>query len=94
MATIPVGLISFLEYYFYRTNIFFSAVRDRALGWVAPIDVSTGHHIGSNQPVHEQGMIYNYSHTLLSLPAFWYGLAVAAIMVAGAVYIRRYRDES
>ena len=44
--------------------------------------------------VASKGVVYGSAHTLLTLPAFWYGLAVAAVMFAAAVYLRRFRDES
>ena len=94
MAIIPVAVVAFLEVYFYRTSYFSEAVRDRVMGWVIPIDVTTGRHLGSNESILDQGGIYNNVTSLMALPDFWYGLVVAAGMVAGAVYIRRYRDES
>ncbi|RLA05705.1 MAG: hypothetical protein DRQ47_00450 [Gammaproteobacteria bacterium] len=94
MATIPLAAVSFLEFYFYRTQIFSEAVRDRAFGWAVPVDFSTGQHLGTGDYIMNQGAIYDSAYSLLELSEFWYGLIVAALMVAGAVYIRRFRDES
>ena len=94
LATIPLALASFLEFYYYRTTIIAEAIRERAMGWVLPIDISSGQHLGTNQDVLDQGGIYNNASSLMSLPDFWYGLIVAAVMVAAAVFIRRYQDES
>ena len=94
LATIPIGVISFLEYYYYRTSIFIDVVKERVVGWVVPVDLSTGRHLGSGEKIEDQLSIYNNAHSLLSLPDFWYGLILASLMFAGAVYIRRYRDES
>ena len=94
VASIPVGMIAFLEFYFYRSAVFIDAFRERAMGWAAPIDLTSGRHLGTNEIVTNQGVVYGNAHTLLTLPAFWYGLVVATAMFAGAVYLRRFRDES
>lgn len=94
VAFVPIGVITFMEAYNNRTSVFIDAVRERAVGWVAPIDFDTGRHLGDGNLISAQEVIYGKAHTLVSLPDFWYGLAIAGIMVAGAIYIRRYRDES
>jgi len=42
----------------------------------------------------DSGVNIFHAQSFLSLSSFWYGLIVAALMVAAAVYIRRYRDDS
>jgi len=94
VAFIPIGVITFMEAYYNRTSVFIDAVKERAVGWVAPIDFNTGRHLGDGNLINAQEVIYGKAHTLISLPSFLYGLIVAGVMVAGAIYIRRYRDES
>jgi ABC-2 type transport system permease protein len=94
VAFIPIAVITFMEAYNYRTSVFIDAVTQRAVGWVAPIDFETGRHLGDGNLISVQEVIYGKAHTLISLPAFWSGLAIAGVMVFGAIYIRRYRDES
>jgi len=94
VAMIPLAVISFAEFYYYRTKVFFDLVTERIVGWLIPVDFDTGLHIGSNEQMTGQSTLYENAPSLLTLPDFWYGLVVTAVMVAGAVYIRRYRDES
>ena len=88
------GAIAFLEFYYNRTTHFASAVWERVLGWAAPIDVTSGRHIGSDSLLEEQWNIYELAPSLLGTAGLWQGLVVAAIFFAGAVFVRRYRDES
>jgi len=95
LATIPLAVISFLEFYYYRTNVFSTAVKERIFGWMLPTYVT---HDGvfskkGDFQLGEDTLYYN-AHTLLELQAFWLGLIVAAVMVAASVFIRRYRDDS
>jgi ABC-2 type transport system permease protein len=94
VATIPLAAISFLELYYYRSSEFARAVWERALGWAAPIDVTSGRHLGSGSLLEEQWNIYEMSASLLTTAGMWQGLVVAAVFFAGAVIVRRYRDES
>jgi len=94
IAFIPIGVISFMEAYYNRTSYFIATVKERVVGWVVPIDTSTARHLGDGELLISQELVYGRAHTLLSLPNFWYGLVLAGLMVAAAVYIRRYKDES
>lgn len=94
MATIPVAAISFLELYYNRSTYFISAVWERLLGWVVPLDVTSGRHLGSGTLVEDQWNIYEQSGSLLGTAELWQGLIVAGVFFAGAVFVRRYRDES
>ena len=94
VATIPLGAIAFLEFYYNRSAHFGSAVWERLSGWVLPIDVTQGRHLGSGSMIEDSWNIYEMAPSLLTLTEFWVGLLVAAVFFAGAVYVRRYRDES
>ncbi len=94
LATLPLFAITFLEFYYYRTNVFATAVKERILGWVVPVDIPHFGHSNNQGLDLESGVNFYNGQSFLSLSSFWYGLIVAAIMVAAAVYIRRYRDDS
>jgi len=94
MATIPIGVITFLEFYYNRSNEFISLIRERAVGWVLPINLENGTQIKNGRQFFEQKIINFDALSLLSLPEFWYGIIFSAFLFGGAVYIRRYRDES
>lgn len=94
IATAPIGAIAFLEFYYNRSAHFGSAVWERLSGWVLPIDVTQGRHLGSGAMVEDSWKIYDMAPSLLTLTEFWVGLIIAAGFFAGAVIVRRYRDES
>jgi len=94
VATIPVGAIAFLEFYYNRTVHFGSAVWERLSGWVLPIDLTEGSHLGNGEMINQTWDLYAMAPSLMSLTEFWVGLIVAAGFFAGAVIVRRYRDES
>ncbi len=94
IATIPLGAISFLEFYYNRTTHFATNVYERVLGWFAPIDVTSGRHLGSGTMLEDHWNIYGQASSLLSSTDTWIGLVIGGVFFAGAVYVRRYRDES
>ena len=86
-------MIIFFEFYYYRSGVFSAALKERVIGWVLPLDIFTIEHKGGSDFTLTRGVVEN-ANSLMSRPDFWYGLVFAAVLVAGAVYIRRYRDES
>jgi len=94
LATLPLFAISFLEFYYNRTNLFATAVKERIIGWIVPVDISSFGFNGNNELDFESGVNFYHAQSFLSLSSFWYGLIVAALMIVAAVYIRRYRDDS
>jgi len=94
LAVIPIAVISFLEFYYYRTKIFASAVNERLFGWFLPTYVTNKDSLANGEINMDNFSYYDNAYAMLSLPAFWYGLMVAALMVAASVYIRRYQDDS
>lgn len=95
IATIPVGAISFLEFYYNRTAYFATTVSERTLGWFVPMNTDTGVHYGSGKNMDERWWnIYAEASSLLTTTQMWVGLLIGAVFFAGAVYVRRYRDES
>jgi ABC-2 type transport system permease protein len=94
VATIPLGVIIFVELYYYRTTEFLTLVLDRLRGWLAPIDFDTGHHLISGEEINSPIEMYQNPWMFLNSNEFWYGLVLAAVFFAASVYIRRFRDES
>ena len=94
MATIPLGIIMFLEAYYYRTTRFADLVLERLYGWLAPVDFETSRHLVTGDLISNQVEMYAQPMAFFGVAELWYGLALAAIFFAGAVFIRRYRDES
>ena len=94
VATIPLGAIAFLEGYYNRSSHFATSVWERLLRWLTPIEISSGQHLGSGNNVQDYWNIYGQAPSLLSTNEMWVGLLIGAALFAGAVMIRRYRDES
>ncbi|NNJ73349.1 MAG: hypothetical protein HKP09_09215, partial [Enterobacterales bacterium] len=63
-------------------------------GWVLPLDLTEGRHLGNGEMIDQTWDLYAMAPSLMSLTEFWVGLIVAAGFFAGAVIVRRYRDES
>lgn len=94
MATIPIGVLAFLEFYYNRTAHLITAITERATGWVLPIDIETGRHFGSGVTLDQEWNMYEHTTSLLGLAGMWWGLIIAALFFAASVFVRRYRDES
>lgn len=94
VATIPLAMVALLELYYYRTGHFAGAIWERVFGWFAPPDKLSGLHFSGYELMYRENVSFQSSHQLLWDSGFWYGLLLASFMVAAAIYIRRYRDES
>lgn len=99
-ATLPPVALIVIEEMFFDTNYFLRVIGER----LVPFE---GSKFLSNQFEEEfemfdgkvqfsgtTGADFSFFGELLTTPGFWYGLVFAAACTAGAVWLRRYRDES
>ena len=98
MAFMPIILISLLEGIIFRTHYFAETVLARSDG--LPL-----FRIGNIERFFDEEqwrIAENASHLLPHLdlvqfftsPSMWGGLLVCALLTTGAIYVRRFRDES
>ncbi len=98
MGFLPLVLIPMLEGIFVHTNIFARVVWGR----LASIPI---HDIGDFEEMYESGdfelseqVVSVLAHVDLvrffSSPAMWAGVVVCGLLCFGAIYVRRFRDES
>ena len=94
VATIPLAVISLLEMYYNRSTYFATNVWERVLGWMTPIEFTSGRHLGSGNMLDEHWNAYGQASSLLGTTEMWIGLLIGGAFFAAAVIVRRYRDES
>ena len=85
-AALPVVVIGGLEKLVLGTSHFTAMVGMRLIGGSAPTDVTHGEMLPTGPMTDLTPGRY------LSAPSLWIGLAVAAVFLAAAVRMRRYRD--
>jgi len=85
-AALPVVVIGGLEKLIFHTSHFAEMVGTRLIGSGAPTDVTMGEMFPTGPMTHLTPIRY------FSAPSLWIGLAVAAVFLAIAVRMRRYRD--
>ncbi|MBW3567306.1 MAG: hypothetical protein KY410_04990 [Proteobacteria bacterium] len=99
-AVLPPVAIAILEEMFLDTNRFLEMVGERLIPFESSegfdtriqqeFDMFDGHLQFSGTPGFDLSLLGD----LFVTPGFWYGLVFAAACTAGAVWLRRYRDES
>jgi ABC-2 type transport system permease protein len=98
-AVLPPLVISLLEKFFFSSNHFAQLLGERFTG-VMPLAFDSSmsqdwaSDSGGEVVAHMPGLEVINIGPLLASPGLWLGLVVAAAFVAGAVYLRRYQDES
>ena len=104
-AVLPVVAINLVEHIIFDTNHFVEMVGRRLVG-VYPIAFNEGRHVEELVWQYEgdhASVDLQFSEGVLALadpgrflasPGLWGGLVVAALLIAGAVWVRRYRDET
>src|SRR4030095_11140496 len=79
-AILPLLAISFFEKITFNTSHFASMLKDRVLGFAPQAFASQGHAVPQLTP-----------GRYLSTPGLWLGLVFAAVFIAAAIRLRRYR---
>lgn len=85
-AALPVVVIGGLERLVFGTAHFVEMVGTRLFGTGAPTDITTGEMFPTGPMTHLTPLRY------LGSPSLWIGFVVAAVFLALAVRMRRYRD--
>lgn len=95
----PVALIV-VEEMFFDTNYFLGVIGERLVPFEGSNFLSNKFEEdfemfdGSLQFSGSTGADFSFFGALLATPGFWYGLVFAVVCTAGAIWLRRYRDES
>ena len=85
-AALPVVVVGGLEKLIFGTAHFAAMVGTRLLGGGAPTDVTSGTMFPTGPMTHLTPLRY------FGAPSLWIGFVVAAVFLAAAVRMRRYRD--
>lgn len=98
MAFMPLIIIPIIEYMFFRTKIFASAVfgRGEMLPLFREMDLKLFFDEDRMQVNEEAvGLLTHLDPAgFLLSPSVWAGVVVCGLFVTAAIYVRRYRDES
>ena len=94
----PLVLIGLLEGIIFRTHVFAENVLARGDG----LPIFRTHNIERFIDNEEWRVAEEVSHLLqhidvvqfISSPSMWAGVAVCGLLTTGAIYVRRFRDES
>ena len=98
MAFMPLIIIPIMEWIFFRSKIFASAVFSR--GEMIPLfrEMDIGHFFDEERMVVNEEMVSLLSHIdigrFLFSPSVWAGIVVCGLFTTAAIYVRRYRDET
>ena len=98
MAFMPLIIIPIIEWIFFRSKIFASAVFGR--GDMIPLfrDMDFEHFFDEERMKVQHDVVSLLAHIdvgqFLASPSVWAGVVVCGLLSAAAIYVRRYRDES
>ena len=98
MAFMPLIIVPIIEWIFFRSKIFASAVFGR--GEVIPLfrEMDIEHFFDEERMQVNEDLVSLLAHIdvgkFLLSPSVWVGMVVCGILVTAAIYVRRYRDES
>ena len=98
MAFMPLIIVPIIEWIFFRSKIFASAVFGR--GEVIPLfrEMDIEHFFDEERMQVNEELVSLLAHIdvgkFLLSPSVWVGVVVCGILVTAAIYVRRYRDES
>ncbi|HET9679881.1 MAG TPA: hypothetical protein VFP95_04880, partial [Gammaproteobacteria bacterium] len=95
-AVAPPLLIMWIEWLIYDTSYlariighYFGTIFNRFEVGLAFTNINDISEIGQLQQVLDGNWVW----TLLAMPVFWGGAVVAAVFIAGAIWLRRWRNE-
>ena len=89
-GVLPIFLISIAEGWVFHSSSFIELIGKRIAGGFVVMNSNLNHLLEKNM---FEGDSMHWSE-VFAMTDFWGGLIVSALFLAGAVYIRRYRDES
>jgi ABC-2 type transport system permease protein len=98
MAFMPLIIIPIIEWIFFRSKVFASAVFGR--GEMIPLfrEMNIDHFFDEDRMKVNEEVISLLAHIdigkFLVSPSVWAGVVVCGLFVTAAIYVRRYRDES
>ncbi len=98
MAFMPLIIIPIIEWIFFRSKVFASAVFGR--GEMIPLfrEMDIGHFFDEERMTVNEEVVSLLAHIdvgrFVLSPSVWAGLMVCGLFVTAAIYVRRYRDES
>ncbi len=98
MAFMPLIIIPIIEWIFFRSKIFASAVFGR--GEMIPLfrETDIEHFFDEDRMVVNEEVVRLLAHIdvgkFLLSPSVWIGLVVCGLFATAAIYVRRYRDDS
>ncbi len=98
MAFMPLIIIPIMEWIFFRSKIFASAVYGR--GEMIPLfrEMDIEHFFDEERMAVNEEMVSLLAHIdigrFLVSPSVWAGIVVCGLFTTAAIYVRRYRDES
>jgi ABC-2 type transport system permease protein len=98
MAFMPLIIIPIMEWIFFRSKIFASAIFGR--GEMIPLfrEMDIEHFFDEERMVVNEEMVSLLAHIdiggFLVSSSVWAGIVVCGLFVTAAIYVRRYRDES
>ena len=98
MAFMPLIIIPIIEWIFFRSKLFASAVFGR--GELIPLfrEMDVEHFFDEERMQVNEAMVSLLAHIdlgkFLVSPSVWAGIVVCALFATAAIYVRRYRDES
>lgn len=97
-AVLPIGAVTVVEAMLFETTRFISFIGHRLAPFGADIigqsDPESLRLFGGDVRLGSQLMNFDYLTSLLASAGFWGGLVFAAACTVGAIWLRRYRDES
>lgn len=89
-GTLPVFLIAITEGWIFHTSSFIEMVANRIAHGFTILNSNMHYLVGGDMFDFQVSRWYQ----VFGETEFWTGLAVSAVFLAGAIYTRRYRDES